>query len=102
MKENTIGCILAGNFHPKQKKRPMSRPKNFLSCIGNVYRGDALDKILWGYYQGVRELDKDTSDTKIIQRFIEKFNIQDEWDVNWALQSLNRMNSYFRANNAKL
>ena len=80
----------------------MSNPKSFLRGVGRIYRLGAVDYMLWGWVVAQQEVDPKLSNTAAAQRFIDKFGLNDEWDVTLAIQCITRVNESLREAGGKL
>ena len=81
----------------------MSRPKNFLiPFLAHVYRVDTIDKMLFGWVERSKQCDPGISDSRAIQEFLDHFHLNDEWDVPWAAQCLQRLRALQRENKGKV
>lgn len=80
----------------------MSNPKLFMRGVARIYRTSTIDCMLWGYVLAQKEIDPTLSITAAAQRFIDRFGLNDEFDVTLALQCFTRVNDSLREAGGKL
>jgi hypothetical protein len=80
----------------------MSNPKSFMRGVARIYRMSTIDCMLWGYVAAQQEIDPKLSTTAAAQMFIDRFALNDEWDVTLAIQCIRRVNNSLRESGGKL